>query len=125
MKNLFGGDSSSFDAILSAENKERRVHIKKSIKDDILRNQKGKCAICNLIFLQTGIFPPDYHHKDGNHSNSKPENIEAICPNCHRKETYKQWVDKAKSPKKKKDKTFFGIEIKSSKSPKGFDWARY
>ena len=26
----------------------------------------------------------DTHHRDGNHENNLPENIESLCPNCHR-----------------------------------------
>ena len=26
----------------------------------------------------------DIHHKDGNHNNNKKDNLEIICPNCHR-----------------------------------------
>ncbi len=26
----------------------------------------------------------DEHHKDGNHNNNSEENIEILCPNCHR-----------------------------------------
>jgi len=26
----------------------------------------------------------DIHHRDGNHSNNEKENLEILCPNCHR-----------------------------------------
>ena len=26
----------------------------------------------------------DVHHKDGNHDNDKKDNLEILCPNCHR-----------------------------------------
>lgn len=31
----------------------------------------------------SGKIPLTVHHKDGNSSNSTPDNLEAICPNCH------------------------------------------
>src|SRR3989338_10045364 len=89
-----------YDAVYGEQAEQKRIPIKKSIKDDIIRNQKGKCALCGLTFLEKGIYPPDFHHIDGNPKHNKSENIEAICPNCHRKETYKQWLDKAKSTKR-------------------------
>jgi len=34
------------------------------------------------------------HHKDRNHSNNNPNNLELICPNCHYEEHYlhKSWL---------------------------------
>lgn len=43
-----------------------------------------KCESCGLSkWLETPI-PLDIHHKDGNSDNNKLENLEMICPNCHR-----------------------------------------
>jgi hypothetical protein len=38
-----------------------------------------------------GFFPShrsqmDVHHRDGNHGNNAPENLEVLCANCHRLE---------------------------------------
>lgn len=30
----------------------------------------------------------DTHHKDGNHNNNHPDNLEILCPTCHQKEHY-------------------------------------
>jgi hypothetical protein len=54
-------------------NEQRQVRIR----------QDGKCAHC-------GDPPPrwHYHHVDGNRSNNRMNNCEALCPNCHEVETH-------------------------------------
>lgn len=44
-----------------------------------------KCSQCNWHERNeyTGKIPLDVHHKDGNHDNSRPDNICLLCPNCH------------------------------------------
>lgn len=46
---------------------------------------KNKCMECGWkrINQTTGLVPLEINHKDGNHKNNKPENLELICPNCH------------------------------------------
>lgn len=48
-----------------------------------------KCEVQNENF---GFF--DVNHKDGDHDNNRRENLELLCPNCHRIETLKQWKTK-------------------------------
>jgi len=43
--------------------------------------------VCNSCKQQTSDW--DYHHKDGDRSNNRPSNCEALCPNCHAKKTRK------------------------------------
>lgn len=45
----------------------------------------------NNLFLQickrnTGVW--DYDHKNGDRSNNKKSNCQALCPNCHAKKTW-------------------------------------
>lgn len=48
------------------------------VRDTVLQNQEGRCAICGR---HASSF--QFDHKDGNHSNNSPNNCQALCPNCH------------------------------------------
>lgn len=61
------------------------------IRDYILNQQNHKCAICGIVDNWNG---KDLHfvldHIDGDASNSSPQNLRLICPNCDSQlETYK------------------------------------
>ena len=67
----------------------KRQYFPTYIKEDTIRKQHYKCAIC-----KRGINIWDFDHKDGNRSNNDPSNCQALCPNCHAKKTrglLKQW----------------------------------
>ena len=57
-----------------------RRHFPIQVRDQVLKAQKYKCANCGI-----SISPPlvHYDHLDGNHSNIKISNCQALCPNCH------------------------------------------
>lgn len=42
-----------------------------------------KCEQCGLTEWQGQPIPLTLHHKDGNHSNNRLENLQVLCPNCH------------------------------------------
>lgn len=118
-KNMaFGID---LDNLYNFEDKEekKRIPINNSVKWNILLNQGGLCAICKLNLIENKIFPPDYHHKDGNPANNDVKNIEAICPNCHRKETQKQFFEKAQDKVKHGGKGKDGKKEKPEDNPFG------
>ena len=48
------------------------------IKEEVLRKQNHRCAHCNRILNVV-----DWDHKDGNRSNNKESNCQALSPNCH------------------------------------------
>jgi hypothetical protein len=64
-----------------SKHRERR-YFPADIKEDTKRKQHHKCAICKR---GTGIW--DFDHKDGNRSNNRPSNCQALCPTCHAKKT--------------------------------------
>ena len=56
---------------------------KGKIKEKYLSERFYVCDHCgNEKWLKKNI-PLEIHHKDGNKTNIKKENIELICPNCH------------------------------------------
>ena len=55
-----------------------RRSFSQDVRDTVLQNQEGRCAICGR---HASSF--QFDHKDGNHSNNSPSNCQALCPNCH------------------------------------------
>jgi hypothetical protein len=51
----------------------------------IIERAHGRCEKCgwNKINPVTKRCPLTVHHKDGNSERTVPENLEAVCPNCH------------------------------------------
>ncbi|MFL6407431.1 MAG: HNH endonuclease signature motif containing protein [Nitrososphaeraceae archaeon] len=59
-----------------------RQHFPVDVKEDTVQKQHHKCAIC-----KNGTRVWDFDHKDGNRSNNRLSNYQALCPNCHAKKT--------------------------------------
>lgn len=55
--------------------KKQKIH--RSMKKDV-------CELCG--FIPKHAQQLDIHHKDGNHYNDTPENMQTLCANCHRLE---------------------------------------
>jgi hypothetical protein len=72
--------------LMPKKNKERHNFTAKD-KGDVVRNQRGKCAICGG---RVNRWERDFHHKDGNKSNNKLSNCSAVHTRCHRKKHAKQ-----------------------------------
>ena len=47
-------------------------------RERILRKQNHRCAYCREVLKVI-----DYHHKNGNRSDNRENNCQALCPNCH------------------------------------------
>lgn len=45
--------------------------------------KERKCERCGITEWMEQPISFQLHHKDGNHSNNKLENLEVLCPNCH------------------------------------------
>jgi hypothetical protein len=47
-------------------------------RERVLRKQNHRCVYCRKILKVI-----DYHHKNGNRSDNRESNCQALCPNCH------------------------------------------
>lgn len=47
----------------------------------LLKEQKGKCKACNIMFDHESIM--EVHHLDGNHDNEKWNNLMLLHGHCH------------------------------------------
>jgi len=52
--------------------------------------QFAKLACNRCSFIAEYEWQIDVHHIDGNKKNNQPENLESLCPICHRTETIKK-----------------------------------
>jgi hypothetical protein len=64
---------------LFSKGKERTA-VPLDIRERILARARGHCELCGV-----SGFSLDIHHKNNDPSNNRPENLIAVCPNCHRK----------------------------------------
>jgi hypothetical protein len=59
------------------KHKERR-YFPDSVKENVLKKQNHRCAHCKRLLNVV-----DWHHKNGNKSDNRESNCQALCPNCH------------------------------------------
>lgn len=54
---------------------------------ELVANLNGgyKCSICNISELNGNSIEFKIHHKNGDHLNNNPENLQLICSNCYSK----------------------------------------
>ena len=79
---------------LTHRTKERR-YFSSEVKRQILKDHNYKCVIYKR---NTGVW--DYDHKNGDRSNNKISNCQALYPNCHAKKTRGLLETKEKSNSK-------------------------
>ena len=71
----------SLRKVESRKSKERKGFTQLS-KYNVLKLQNNKCAHCRKILIVV-----DFHHKNGDRSDNKQSNCQALCPSCHAIET--------------------------------------
>lgn len=55
-----------------------RKGFSRTIKNNVLKKQNYRCDHCRRILTAV-----DFHHKNGNRSDNRERNCQALCPNCH------------------------------------------
>ncbi|MGC1931691.1 MAG: PsbP-related protein [Candidatus Nitrosopolaris sp.] len=66
---------------------KERHDFSESVKEKILEKQHHRCANCKTLLNVV-----DYHHRNGDRSDNKQSNCEALCPNCHADKTRRSAV---------------------------------
>ena len=56
-----------------------------TIRKYLFKKYNNKCSKCGWgeINPTTGKIPLEVHHKDGDYTNNKEDNLDLLCPNCH------------------------------------------
>jgi hypothetical protein len=57
-------------------------------RERTLRKQNHKCVYCRKVLTVI-----DYHHKNGDRSDNREKNCQALCPNCHALKTRNRLVN--------------------------------
>ena len=78
-----------------------RKSFSKSQCEEILENQDGNCKKCGVRFFGKNKVRPQYDHINGNHSDNRVANGQAICANCHDVKSRKENVKRSISDKDK------------------------
>ena len=79
-------------------------NISKRIRRYLLEKNGCKCELCGWGKTNkfTGKIPLEVHHKDGDYTNNKEENLQLLCPNCHSlTETFKSHNKSGRKGRKK------------------------
>lgn len=63
----------------------KHLHLLRSVKEYIFKKFNNQCAECgwNRLNPFTNKSTLQIHHKDGDRTNSKEDNLILLCPNCH------------------------------------------
>ena len=78
--------------------------ISKHIRRYLFEKYDCKCEVCGWGETNkfTGNIPLEVHHKDGDYTNNKEENLQLLCPNCHSlTETFKSHNKSGRKGRKK------------------------
>ena len=69
------------DILLGKYSDYQTFKLKTRILDEHIKERKCEC--CGLSEWNNLPIPLELHHKDGNRTNHKLENLMLLCPNCH------------------------------------------
>lgn len=83
------------------ESKDKRRAFTRTQRNEILQQQRMKCAVCHKALEPIAIH---FHHLKEWSANGPTvvKNGAAVCPTCHVKETHKQNLKKIDKPKTEK-----------------------
>ena len=84
------------DLFGTKEKKKKRKTASPTLRVRIIRKQKGKCKNYKICGVEFGKIEEVLHHKNGDNSDNRESNLEALCPNCHAQKDEKL---KSKKPK--------------------------
>lgn len=73
--------------ILCKNSKSKNATIKKYLFDNKLKENKCEnCGFCGYVdgYIYIGNVTLDLHHIDGDPKNNELDNLQILCPNCHR-----------------------------------------
>ena len=76
------GEKSPYDGDWKYWVQRNNRRYKGNIQAKVFRHQDGKCGMCG--FSMTENMEVHLHHKDGNHTNNKPNNLQMVHRACHR-----------------------------------------
>lgn len=62
---------------------DKRVHGQRLIKALLADGREYKCECCGISTWQGKTIILQLHHRDGDRTNNKRENLAILCPNCH------------------------------------------
>ena len=59
--------------------------VSRHVRKYLFEKYNNACEKCgwNIPHPKNNKVPLEIHHKDGNYKNSRLDNIELLCPNCH------------------------------------------
>ena len=81
--------------------KKPRKSFSSNVKEEVLLTQNSKCKKCGIKFSST--IRPHYDHKNGNRSDNRKTNLQALCANCHDHKSRKETTTRAVKKSKKND----------------------
>lgn len=79
------------------DEKKKRKGFSQSQKLEIIHEQDNRCAKCPTKFSKN--VKPHFDHKNGDRSDNRTSNGQALCPNCHDNKSRKENKARAKKPK--------------------------
>lgn len=95
-------------------NKSLTLESFSSIKNSIVERDGLRCNCCGIDEIDGFPIPLELHHKNGNHQDDHPDNLELLCPNCHAQT--ETWCNKNSNTKHLSDDDLLkALQVSSSR----------